>query len=342
MRVAFFFGFLGSGKTTLARRLIDEWGRDRRIALIVNEFGDVGIDGDILSANNVDMIELSSGCLCCTLRGSLLGAIEELSAKNAFEYLIVEASGIAQPADLAEALGALSMKEDLEIGTVVTVVDAAKFDKFEKMLGEFYLAQIASADIVILNKIDLAAARELEEARRKVRALNCDADIFLTERCEIDLDLLLGGRRKGLSPWPRLGNSIRGHELESQGNGPGHHVHEPARVALDVASFVLNAGGNFDGAGLRSFFRSLPDTVWRVKGFTVVDGRPALIQYTAEQLDIAATQARNNNNLVFIGRNMDRVAVERAFRDLAQHRPDRAAEDPASLKRGSEKPGQRV
>lgn len=323
MRLALLFGFLGSGKTTLARRLIDEWGRDRRVAVIVNEFGEVGIDGDILSANNVDMIELSSGCVCCTLRGSLLGAIEELSAKKAFEYLIVEASGIAQPADLAQALGALSMKEDLEIGAVVTVVDAAKFDRFEKMLGEFYLAQIASADIVILNKIDLAAAHELEEARRRVRVLNRDADIFSTELCEIDLDRLLGGRRRGPSPWPRLGNSNHGHELESRGNDPGHHVHEPARAALEVTSFVLDAGGNFDGASLRFFFRSLPDTVWRVKGFAVVDGRPALIQYSAGQLDIAAARARTNSNLVFIGGNMDRVAVATAFKDLARHSTDR-------------------
>lgn len=322
MRVVLLFGFLGSGKTTLTRRLIDEWGRDHRIAVIVNEFGDVGIDGNILSTNNVDLIELSSGCVCCTLRGSLLDAIDELRAKNVFAYLIVEASGIAQPGDLAETLGAPSRKEDLEIDAVVTLVDAAKFNRLDKMLGEFYRAQIADADIVVLNKIDLAAAQEIEEVRCKVLEINCDANIFLAEHCDIDLHMLLESRRKAPGSRLQIGPSDCTHEHGSQGCDESHRTHGIGRAAIDVASFVLDAGGNFDSASLRMFFQSLPDAVWRAKGFAVVDGRPALIQYAAGQLDIATAEARKNNNLVFIGRDMDPVAIKKVFNELPRHSLD--------------------
>ena len=88
-RITLLFGFLGSGKTTLARRILTEWGPKRRLALIVNEFGDVGVDGDILSGNNVDIVQLSSGCLCCTLKGSLLNSIEELADNAELDHIVI-------------------------------------------------------------------------------------------------------------------------------------------------------------------------------------------------------------------------------------------------------------
>ncbi len=96
-RVDLLFGFLGSGKTTLARRILEEWGPKRRMALIVNEFGDVGVDGEILSGNDIDLIQLSSGCLCCTLKGSLDAAIEELATKSRLDHIVIEATGVAEP-----------------------------------------------------------------------------------------------------------------------------------------------------------------------------------------------------------------------------------------------------
>ena len=98
MRVNLLFGFLGSGKTTLAKHLLANRSRDLKTAVIVNEFGEVGVDGDILRGDNVDVVELNSGCLCCTLRGSLMMAVEELRDKAKVERVIVEATGIAQPA----------------------------------------------------------------------------------------------------------------------------------------------------------------------------------------------------------------------------------------------------
>ena len=97
MQVNLIFGFLGSGKTTLVRHLLEERASSQTMAVIVNEFGDVGVDGAILEGNNVDMIELTSGCLCCTLKGPLLNAVEELRDKAGVEHTVIEATGLADP-----------------------------------------------------------------------------------------------------------------------------------------------------------------------------------------------------------------------------------------------------
>src|SRR5512139_2784794 len=120
MRVNLIFGFLGSGKTTLVRHLLATRPAEKT-AVIVNEFGEVGVDGEILRGKDVDIVELNSGCLCCTLKGSLM-------------------TGVAQPGELTETLTDATMKTAIDIGPLVTVVDAARFPKLSAMLGEFYEA----------------------------------------------------------------------------------------------------------------------------------------------------------------------------------------------------------
>jgi G3E family GTPase len=312
MRVNLLFGFLGSGKTTLVRRLIGERGRDLRTAVIVNEFGDVGIDGDILRGNNVNLVELNSGCLCCTLKGSLLLAIEELRAKNGVERVIVEATGVAQPGDLLETLADPTLKEKLEIGPLVTVVDAAKFSKLQAMLGEFYTAQIENADIVILNKADLAGADELEAVRCEVQELNPSATFLFAEQCDVDSQVLLDRDFSALLA--RSAARMHGANHDHSGHDQGHH-HGAGHQHGDerVESCVLDAGRKLDRASLESFFRSLPEAVWRAKGFATVDGQPVLIQYTMGQLEMSPSQPRAKQNLVFIGEQLDRGEIGRRF-----------------------------
>ena len=104
LRINLLFGFLGSGKTTLLRRILGERAGERKMAVIVNEFGDVGVDGEVIAGSSVNLVELTSGCLCCTLRGSLMSAVEELREKAAVEQIVVEATGVASPGDMLEDL----------------------------------------------------------------------------------------------------------------------------------------------------------------------------------------------------------------------------------------------
>lgn len=306
MRVNLLFGFLGSGKTTLVRRILAERGGGEPMAVIVNEFGEVGVDGDIIAGKSVDLVELTSGCLCCTLRGSLMTAVEELRERAGVEHIVVEATGVASPGDMLEDLAESNVRQELEVGPVVTVIDAPKFTRLKEMLGNFYEEQVENADVLVLNKIDLASAADLETAEAAVRAINPDAVLLFSEQGDTDLAQLLDGPGSELyaQVLADLGHATPHDHGHDHGHDHDHgHSHAPA------TSFVLDADGDFGGEALAQAFASLPDNVWRVKGFLRVDGRSSLLQYTMGQLDITAADERPRAYLVVIGDKPDRERI---------------------------------
>ena len=319
MHVNLLFGFLGSGKTTLAKHLLAEAGHEMKTAVIVNEFGEVGIDGEILRGRDIDVIELNSGCMCCTLRGSLALGIEELRGKGA-ERVIVEATGVAQPAELLETLDDAA-HSGIDVGPLVTVVDAHKFPKLSSMLGDFYVDQIENADILILNKIDLVTADQLESAARELRSLNAEADLIVTERGRVAPQalfetrsaligkLLDDGGSSALATTARDAAPSAEHEHQ-------HHEHpgeNDPHADAPVQSFVVRSAGSAVRANVEQFFAGLPDTVYRAKGFMHVDGGPALVQYSLGQLEITPAPDAPTEGIVFIGNSMDRPRIEAAF-----------------------------
>ena len=301
MQVNMIFGFLGSGKTTLVRHLLGARARDQKLAVIVNEFGQVGIDGAILEGEAVDMIQLTSGCLCCTLKGPLLNAVEELRDKAGVEHTVIEASGVADPEEMIESFSAPEFRASVAVGPFVTVVDTAKFEVMREMLGEFYGSQVAHADIVLLNKIDLASPEQLAAVRAEVAELNPHARIVTTERCDIDAGLVLDAL-SGWEPSQHEGGHHHHH---------GHHGHHGGHP--DFESEVLDAAGPVARAALESFFAGLPPEVLRAKGVMVVDGAASLVQFTAGQLEITPTTLDRVPQMVFIGRDLDRAGLAASF-----------------------------
>jgi len=307
MQVNMIFGFLGSGKTTLVRHLLGARARKRKLAVIVNEFGQAGIDGAILEGavlegGAVDMIQLTSGCLCCTLKGPLLSAIEELRDRAGVEHTVIEASGVADPEQMIESFSAPEFRASVAVGPFVTVVDAAKFAVMREMLGEFYGSQVAHADIVLLNKTDLASPAQLEAVRAEVAELNPGARIVTTEHCDVDAGLVLDA----LSGWqPGPGEGGRHHHDRH------HHDHHGGHP--DFESEVLDAAGPVARAALESFFAELPPEVLRAKGFMVVDGAASLVQFTAGQLEITPATLNRVPQMVFIGRGLDRAGLAARF-----------------------------
>lgn len=282
MRVNVICGFLGSGKTTLVRRILGGRAGKERLAVIVNEFGDVGIDGEILQGHAIDMIELSAGCLCCTLKGSLVTAVEELRDKAGVERIVIEATGVAQPGELVEVLADPAIRDSVALGPLVTVVDAPKFPALRKVLGEFYTAQVTRAGVLLLNKTDLATPGQLDGVRREVTALNPRATVVATERCDVELDMVLEGGSRAPEP-----------SALEQG------LASPAPAA-SFTSFVATTSFDADRAKVIRFFADLPDAVVRAKGFMTIDGQPALVQYAVGQLEITGAPSPRAMNLVFI------------------------------------------
>ena len=322
LRVNLLFGFLGSGKTTLLRRILGERAGERKMAVIVNEFGEVGVDGEVIAGSNVNLVELTSGCLCCTLRGSLMSAVEELREKAAVEQIVVEATGVASPGDMLEDLNESRIARELDVGPLVTVVDAPKFTRLQQMLGEFYEEQVENADVLVLNKIDLATQGEIEEAKAAVREINPDAVLLFAEQGDTDLALLLDGPESELLAQMKAEAEGHPHHHGHDGHGSArehghgehhdhhHHHHGHAHSHAPAESFVMDASGDFSRAGLVDAFASMPDNVWRSKGFLTVDGEPSLLQFTMGQLQIDAAPARERPYLVVIGEDLDRPAVE--------------------------------
>ena len=346
MRAHLIFGFLGSGKTTLAKNLLAQMDPAVKTAIIVNEFGEVGVDGEILKGQNVDVVELNSGCLCCTLRGSLLMAVEELRDKSGVECVIVEATGIAQPAELLDSLAHAQNSNSIEVGPLVTVVDVARMLKLQDMLGDFYLEQIETADILIANKIDLIQSEALTLAARRLRELNPESQLVFAQRGEVPLEVIKG---KGHSDWVQQTiNHWRDHhgsepDLAHKMQGPDHehthehshshahdhdHDHDHDHVQADhhhghqhdqpAVSFVVHCGVNGSLKDWQEFFQRLPDNVWRVKGFVQVDGKPTLAQYTMGQLELSEASQVAGSELVFIGVDMDQPALESAVAYLSR------------------------
>jgi G3E family GTPase len=185
-------GYLGAGKTTLLNRILTE-DHGKRYAVIVNEFGDVGIDNDLVVDADEEVFEMNNGCICCTVRGDLIRIIEGLMRRrDRFDAILVETTGLADPAPVAQTF---FVDEDVQSKTkldaIVTVVDA------RHLLGEIDKAheaqeQLAFADIVILNKIDLVNEQELADVEARIRRINPTAVIRKSERCQVPLDQVIG------------------------------------------------------------------------------------------------------------------------------------------------------
>ncbi|MEI2386747.1 GTP-binding protein [Breoghania sp. JC706] len=184
-------GYLGSGKTTLLNRILTG-DHGKRYAVIVNEFGEIGIDNDLLVESDEEIFEMNNGCICCTVRGDLIRTVENLmKRKGAFDAILVETTGVADPAPVAQTF---FMDEDVrqaaKLDAVVAVVDAKHLPQRLEDTDEA-ADQIAFADVILLNKTDLVSPEELQSVEAAIRAINPYAVVHRTERCSIDLDKVL-------------------------------------------------------------------------------------------------------------------------------------------------------
>jgi G3E family GTPase len=185
-------GYLGAGKTTLMNRILSE-PHGKKYAVIVNEFGEAGIDGDLIVGADEEIFEMNNGCICCTVRGDLIRVIAGLMkrARN-FDGILIETTGLADPGPVAQTFFAdadIAAKSKLD--SIVTVVDARHLPQRLKDSKEAS-EQIAFADIIILNKTDLVSADELKKVEGHIRVINRFAKIVRSERCKVPLDQILG------------------------------------------------------------------------------------------------------------------------------------------------------
>ncbi|MEP1577085.1 CobW family GTP-binding protein [Roseibium album] len=212
-------GYLGAGKTTLLNRILTE-NHGQRYAVIVNEFGEVGIDNDLLVESDEEIFEMNNGCICCTVRGDLIRTVQNLmKRKNAFDAIIVETTGVADPAPVAQTF---FMDDDVRasarLDAVVAVVDSRHvLQRLEDT--EEAEDQVAFADVILINKTDLVSPEELSVVEARIRSINPYAVLHHSERCGIEIAKVLD---RGAFDLDRI-LSLDPHFLEH-----GHHAHECA------------------------------------------------------------------------------------------------------------------
>jgi G3E family GTPase len=298
-------GFLGAGKTTLLNRILTA-DHGRRVAVIVNEFGEVGIDHHLLISSDQEVVEMSNGCICCTVRGDLLRSLFGLlEHRDKFDTLMIETTGLADPAPVVQSFFVDErIKSEYQLNGVVTVVDAKHI--FQQLSNSPEAKeQIAFADMVLLNKIDLINAEDLPELEFKLRNLNGAARICQTRNSDVDIGTVLDLRS--------LDIVIRAEKHD--------HNH---RHTEDIETVAITTAGDLDGLKLSHWFRELlaqfGERIMRMKGILNLRKDPDQFVFQGVHMLFEgrpgrpwAEQEERLNRLVFIGRDLDKESITQGF-----------------------------
>ncbi len=223
-KVDIFSGFLGAGKTTLIRKLIAEAYKGEQVVLIENEFGDIGIDSDFLKDAGIEITEMNSGCICCTLVGDFRKAIHQVVEKFNPDRIIIEPSGVGKLSDIIAAVHGADAELDLS-GTIA-VVDAKKCAMYMKNFGEFFNNQIESANAVILSHVNGVSDEKIEKAVGMLRELNHDAAIITTDWAQLEASQIHEAMESGNTLKEALHELEEEHEHEHEHEHHHHHDHD--------------------------------------------------------------------------------------------------------------------
>ncbi|MCP9877949.1 GTP-binding protein [Cyanobium sp. A2C-AMD] len=262
-------GFLGAGKTTLLNHILSNQ-QGLRSAVLVNEFGEVGIDNELVVATSDQMVELSNGCICCSINGELQEAVHRvLERPEPLDLIVVETTGLADPLPVAMTFMAGDLRDRLRLDSIITVIDAEHFSA-TALESPIARAQVVYGDILLLNKADLVDEQRLKEVEAELRAIKTDARILRASRGDVPLGLLLS---VGLFETDRLASLQAQEDAHEQHHNHGdhhhhehhHHPHTPELEGFSSVSLAVDAP--FDLRRFQHFLDiQLPESVFRAKG----------------------------------------------------------------------------
>ena len=342
-------GFLGAGKTTLLNHILTA-NHGKRIAVIENEFGEIGVDQELVINAEEEIFEMNNGCICCTVRGDLIRIIGNLmKRRDKFDYILIETTGMADPGPVAQTF---FMDDEVQskarIDGIVTLVDAKHvllhWDSHEVQ------EQIAFADVILLNKIDLVTPAELDELEDRISRMNTQARVYRTRNAEIDLDRVLNVKGFDLDrilehepEFLKTGSYRHEHVHDSHEHCDHEHGHcqhddlgsgkthtldivEPADHAHDesVSSVGIALDGDLDAKKLNQWMSELlqakgPD-IFRMKGILSIKNDPNRFVFQGVHMlfdgrpDKPWGKAPRTNKLIFIGRNLNRAELTDGFK----------------------------
>ena len=320
-------GYLGAGKTTLLNRILSEQ-HGRKFAVIVNEFGEIGIDNDLVVGADEEVFEMNNGCICCTVRGDLIRILEGLMKRRGkFDAIIVETTGLADPAPVAQTFFVDQDVQDRAwLDAVVTVADAKWLSDRLKDAPEAK-NQVAFADVIILNKIDLVSEGELKEVEARIRAINPYAKLHRTTRCQVPLDAVLGRNAFDLDRILEIEPEFlqvddhdhdHGHDHHDHGHGLKHYHDE------EMQSVSFRIEGDVDPNKFMPWINELVQTegpnILRSKGILSFRNEAKRFVFQGVHMILDGDLQRDwkpgekrESKVVFIGRNLKKDELEKGF-----------------------------
>jgi G3E family GTPase len=345
MIVDVIFGFLGSGKTTFITRILREWGSNEKIVVLVNEFGDVGIDGEILSSQGGNVVEMPSGCICCTLQADFRAQILEISRTFQPDRIIIEPTGVATIGQIQSILEAQSLEREISRIHKILIADATGFMGLYRANRHFVESQVENAHIIMLNKCDRVDQRKAKVIQSAISAINPELTVFMTEfgavnwneyvaalavGSEININSHVpthsGTRRKetaqpsdrtGTGPTPARSAVRIFDSPEDAGLHP--HFHEGAD-ALGYESFgILFAGSGFELASLNSVFHRMSASesafgeIVRAKGIFRTETGWKILELASGDISIQPIRPFQESKVSIIGKSLNREMIGTAF-----------------------------
>ena len=300
-------GFLGSGKTTLLNQILQN-DLNQKVAVLVNEFGDINIDAQLLVSYEDDMVELSSGCICCTINEGLVEAVTRiLSREEKVDRLIIETTGVADPLPIILTFVGSDFRDFTRLDSVITLIDAETFTP-EHFNSEVAYKQIAYGDILLLNKTDLASREQLTALETYIASIKKNSRIIHTQHAQVPLPLILD---IGLTQTDSLPETEHGK----------HHHHHSHHLETDgFVSLSFKSDKPFDVYKFQKFLNEgLPLEVFRAKGIVWFAGSKLrhIFQLCGQRNDIKSEpwSTPPTNQLVFIGRHLDTDKLRQQLND---------------------------
>ncbi|NJL37678.1 MAG: GTP-binding protein [Leptolyngbyaceae cyanobacterium RM2_2_4] len=311
MPVTIITGFLGSGKTTLLNHILNNR-HGLKIAVIVNEFGDIDIDSQLLVSVDENMVQLGNGCICCTINQSLVDTVYEMVDRgNSVDYIVVETTGIADPLPIMLSFVSTELRDVTRLDSVLTIVDAESFtpNHYE---SEAALNQLIFGDIIVLNKTDLVSPQIVGGLEDYICSIKPGARIISTQYGEVPLPLILDIGFNDASTYLNSSKPTHAHDDKHS-----HHLENDGFVAVSFESELLPEQLHqrpFNLPKFQIFLNHLSPDVYRAKGIVWFQGSQLrhVFQLSGKRCDMKSdrSQSLNRNQLVFIGRNLNAEVIK--------------------------------